>query len=494
MEQGLSAIALKGFAYLGSQAAATKLSSALLQFVLSWLLRPEDFGAVGLAYSVSALVSLLRQFGVREFLVRRRRGDLWLEQTLWFSLGLGTLGGVLLAAAAPVAAALYEEPRIAGLLLVIAPVQPVSALNAVLLADLQRRMNFRALSGIGLFSSVAGALLSIAFALTGFEAYSFVLPSLIVETLIAIFLVLAVRPRVRWHLKCRTWRFFAGTSLKVVATGLCFTLVSQGDYMLLGYFHATEVVGIYFFAFGFSTQTSKLLWGTVANILFPTFSSIRQDKARLGRAFRRTLAAVSMIAVPLGMLQIVLAGPLVRLFFADKWLAAIPLIQVLSFAMAWHAVAEPAVPLLQSLGLFGKLLRNAVVWTAAFLTAVGFAAKYGDALTVASAVAAFYVLASPFYLWNAGMDIGLGVKDVATFYIPSALSGGVAVMAASLTGAAAGLPEWAEIVLTGGVFAATYLAMIYLCLPGSFRETVGGLVRQSWPGFKPKLGMERLEK
>jgi PST family polysaccharide transporter len=494
MEQGLSAKALRGFAYLGSQAAVTKLSSVLSQFVLSWLLRPEDFGLIGLAYSVSALVSLLRQFGIREFLVRRKRGDLWLEQILWFSFSLGTIGGLLLAAMAPFVSSLYGEPGIAGLLLIMALVQPISALNAVLLADLQRHMNFRALSGFGVFSSVAGAILAIGFALAGFEAYAFVLPTLLTEAIVLILLGLKIRPRIRWRPRLKTWRFFARTSLAVVATGFCFTLVSQGDYMLLGYFHSTAMVGIYFFAFSFSTQTSKLLWGTVASILFPAFSAIRQDKARLGQAFRRTLAAVSMIAVPLGMLQIVLAGPLVRLLFAEKWLGAIPLIQVLSFAMAWHAVAEPAVPLLQSLGRFGKLLRNAVIWTITFLAVVGFAAKYGDASTVAFAVAAFYLLASPLYLWNAGIEIGLGAKDIGLFYVPSVFSCSVAVMAAGLTGAMADVPDWAEIFLTGSVFSAIYLIMINLCLPGMFWDTVGGFAGRFGVAFKPKLGVERIGK
>jgi O-antigen/teichoic acid export membrane protein len=483
-EQGLSARVLKGFAYLGSQAVVAKLSGVVLQFVLSWLLRPEDFGAIGLTYTVGAFATLLRQFGIREFLVRRKRADLWLEQILWFSLSLGTLGGLLLAAAAPIASALYREPRIVGLLLTVAAVQPISALNTVLTADVQRRMEFRTLAGLGMFSSLAGALLAIGFAVAGFEAYSFVLPGLVTETAALLFLLGRVRPGLRRGPDYRKWRYFARASLTVVATSLCFTLVSQGDYMLLGYFHSTATVGVYFFAFGLSTQTSKLLWGAVANILFPAFSTMRRDRERLGAAFRRTLAAVSMIAVPLGMVQIVLAEPLVRLFFAEKWRAAVPLIQVLSFAMAWHAVAEPAVPLLQSLGRFDKLLRNAVVWTVTFLAAVGLAARYGDALAVATAVAGFYLFASPLYLWSAGKDIGLRKKEIAGFYVPSAFCSGVAVLAADLAGAAADLPEWAEIFLVGGTFAAVYLISIKLCVPGFFRETTGSLAGRLGVAFR----------
>src|SRR6202044_1692868 len=155
-----------------------------------------------------------------------------------------------------------------------------------------------------------------------------------------------------WRPRPQFWRYFVPTGAYVFLTGVLMVLGSQGDYMLLGLFHSASEVGIYFFAFNFSVQINTFLWVGFANVLFPMMSSIQDDARRLAQAFRKTVGTISVLVVPLCVLQAALAGPLIRLLFSEKWVPAIPLIQLMNIGIGLHTIAEPCVPLLQAQGRF----------------------------------------------------------------------------------------------------------------------------------------------
>src|SRR5262249_48975745 len=97
-----------GFSLMLLQSLAGKAIAAVGQVILAWYLRPEEFGIVGLAYTVSVFVGLLQQSGLREILIRRSRTfDKWANIAFWMSLATGFGAALLMYFVAPLAATLY---------------------------------------------------------------------------------------------------------------------------------------------------------------------------------------------------------------------------------------------------------------------------------------------------------------------------------------------------------------------------------------------------
>src|SRR4026207_815271 len=104
----LSRKAISGAAFLTAQVITGKVATFIGQLILSWILQPEDFGLVGLTYSLAAFSGILQSVGLGGFLVRRRRFGLWVEPAIWLALCLAGCSVLIMMTAGPIGARLYN--------------------------------------------------------------------------------------------------------------------------------------------------------------------------------------------------------------------------------------------------------------------------------------------------------------------------------------------------------------------------------------------------
>src|SRR5262245_59221853 len=169
--------AARGFAWLGVQSIVEKIATGIGQVVLAWVLAPEAFKLVGLTYTITVFASLMQSAGLREVLQQRqKRLDVWSIPGLWLSLTMGVASSVIVLAAAPWAAAFYNQLQIRPLLMVSAITLSFNALGIVPEVILRSRMRFGTIAAAGSFVFIGQMALSILFAILGLGAMSIILP------------------------------------------------------------------------------------------------------------------------------------------------------------------------------------------------------------------------------------------------------------------------------------------------------------------------------
>ena len=132
----------RGILWVAAQAFATRGSTALQQLALGWLLQPDDFGLIGLTYTVTMFVNLVANPGIDTILVqRRRRFKLWATPACWMGVAASIVAMMLLVVLAPIATRIYEKP-LTGLITVLAIAIPFQSLQIVTRAQLQMQMRF----------------------------------------------------------------------------------------------------------------------------------------------------------------------------------------------------------------------------------------------------------------------------------------------------------------------------------------------------------------
>src|SRR5665213_1872176 len=245
----LRARAMSGIIWVGLQSIAARLTGIVGQVILArFLLSAADFGLIGLSLTFSTFGLLFQQSGIREVLVQRQRGfNRWSNAAFWMSLALGIFGGAATLACAPGAARIFKQPRLLGLLVVVAATLPVNALAVVPIAKLQKELQFKRLSAVMAGEAVALTLLTILFAYIGWGPYCVVAAQLAVAFLRLPFLWTLERITVSRSLDFHYWRFLFGDSVMVLASGFAIAMVTQGDYIALGIFRSASDVGIYLF-------------------------------------------------------------------------------------------------------------------------------------------------------------------------------------------------------------------------------------------------------
>ncbi len=497
----LGATTVGGFAIMLGQTMGTKAVNVVGQIALAWLLDPEHFGLIGLAYTMTAFASLVQQFGLREVLVHRRAEFARLSSAAaWVSVGTAVLGTLLLLILAPVAAAMYSEPRLVGIILVLALATPFWTISIVPETGLQIQFRFRLLAAIGFGTGATTMALTVALAALGFGAYSFVLPRVIVGVLRLAVLWWAARPHVRLRPEWEHWRSLIGGGTTVFVASVLLTLISQGDFMILGGLHSATATGIYYFAFGLSMQAVRVLSVNLSQVLLPVLSRLQHEPVRQREGFLRAARLLTILAAPVCFLQAGIAEPLFRLAIDPAYYGAIAPLAALSVGMFFRITWTSSRSLIQALGRFKAYAVQNAAYATLFLALVAVGAGLADEehapLAVGIAVMGALMLIGPADLLLAIRPIGGRARHVARVFAPPALMG------LASFGSGWGLAQligdnpvgWAlQMVVTGGVGLGMYTLLVrVLCRRDwdELRSHARGLLRGSLAAVGPQRRSE----
>ena len=135
------------------------------------------------------------------------------------------------------------------------------------------------------------------------------------------------RPSLVFSLSALREMFSFGS--RILASGLI-SAVFQNIYLLvIGKVYVAGETGYYSRAHLFQQAPVLIVSDIVSRVMFPIFSSIQDDKARLKRGVRKAISILAMISFPLMVGLAVIAKPLVIILLTVKWLPIVPYLQLL---------------------------------------------------------------------------------------------------------------------------------------------------------------------
>jgi O-antigen/teichoic acid export membrane protein len=426
----------RGIAWMVGQTLFSKFISTGGQIVMAWLLLPKEFGVVTLAYAVAAFGALIRDAGLQNILVQRQTHfRRWAGPVFWMSLILGLVATVLMAITAPIASRALNAPGLTGLVLVLAASTPFNALATVPAAKLQIDLRFRFQAILGFVIATATTALNILFAWMKFGPYAFILPYALTVVARTVILWMAAPVAVGWNLRVHRWKHLFRDSGIILATLVFGTLISQGDYLTLGFVKNPQVVGIFYFAFNLSMQTYVLLTVSVGGTFFPALAKLKNEPLRQMEGFLKAARTFALICFPLCFLQAALSDPGIRLVFKPEWYPAIPILQVLSVTMGIRSALILAQSLAASQGAWGTQFLANVISSVAFMVIVGVCAVLGGSQAgsvVAFGEMCFFALSDGTFFYVMLRRNGRSLKDllhvVAVPAICSMLAVGLALL------------------------------------------------------------------
>jgi O-antigen/teichoic acid export membrane protein len=458
------------------------------QVALGLLLSKEDFGVYGIAMGISAFAMVIRDAGVRLYLVQLTPDRVaWevpraLRLTHAWSLAIGL---TLALASFPLSAA-FRVPRMAPVILVLAATLPLSAYPSVALALVQVQMRFRALAAISLVAALLRYGSMVTFAALGFGALSLALPAVAVgffELLAARFVSrvpISALFRSREGRSLRDW--FAITKW-TMAGSLVMQLGLQADYVALGLVAATATVGVYYFGYQVAVQLSTLTSGVIPKVLIPALAQTRGDPPRAESVFQRATAAAIAALGPLAAWLAVAAGDIEAFLWHGRWSQAVIPIRIIASTIPFQITLAMSDWLLQAWGSFTlwtllTLSRGAGLFIVAFVAGVFFPT---NASMIALCTGAYLLTASittvAISVRATGFSLTRLARAVATPLLgagASALGAAVVVLSRAI---AAPLPSLA----VSGLTSATITGAFYLLFWREGLRSIRALVTRRLP-------------
>lgn len=369
-------------------AGSLRLIGLVSVFVLARLLSPSDFGIIALATATMALVDIFSALGLRQALLRIQRPERAHLDTAWtIQLILMTTLAAALAALAPAAAAFFEEPALAWVIVVLSLRFVCYGVANIGIVDFDRHLQFGRDLQMRVSVRVAALLGTVAAAVL-LRSYWALAIGLVLQSALHAAASYAFHPyRPRLSLARRSellnvslWMFLAYAAQVVQ---------NQAERLAVGRFAAIHSVGLYsvskdlssIFTLEIATALNRVTFVTTARRARPLHEEPDRAVAMLG--------AYAMIAAPLGLGLAAIAEDAILVLFGAPWGPAAPVLQLIAPASACYAVYKLIASSLQASGL----ARRAAVLScsgAAVTAAAAFAAGVadGDGTSIAAAVLA----------------------------------------------------------------------------------------------------------
>lgn len=297
--------------------------------VLARLLVPDDFGLVALATAIAAVIEVFGEFGFDLALIRDQQATRDHYNTAW-TLNIvrgGVFAGVLLAVAEPIAWS-FSEPRLGPVIMFLAIRPLIEGFYNIGIVDFRKHMMMHREFLFFVISKVASLLFVIPLAYL-WRSYWALVAGIVSEQAVRLllsYLLHQFRPR----LCLREWRELFAFSKWVLSSEIVVAIGNRMDTFVVGKWGTPHDVGIYNVSYEVSNlPTTELVW-PIARAVFPAYAKIASDTNAIAKAYLKSLAVILGIASPLACGIAVTADLLVPIMFGEKWLAAIPIIQILT--------------------------------------------------------------------------------------------------------------------------------------------------------------------
>ena len=331
--KSLGRAASRGFSWMSLSLAVGKVCIFLAQIVLGWILTHEEFGLFAIAATVIALIKIFQDGGVPLVLVQRGEAEFDRLQgaMFWLTMSISTAAGIVLALTSPWIAEIYGDRRLMPMLWVLAATLPLGAPGNMLRARLQLDLRFRAIATISTVQFAVRSLGMIVLALRGFGAMSFVLPLIAVAIVSDVMTYWYTRSK-PWHYPVlfQEWPALLRDSNWVVLATMFKGLARSGDSLVLGLLLPQALLGIYYFGYQLTIQSTILVALNLRHVLFPVMTKLAGQPARQTSAIVRSIRMLMLTVAPISILLAVTIRPLEEFIWHHKWADSVPLMQILA--------------------------------------------------------------------------------------------------------------------------------------------------------------------
>ncbi len=326
---GIGRSMAKGSAWMIAARLAVRGIGLISMMVLARLLLPEDFGLVALATLLVALLEVMSEFSFDVVLIQNREATRSHYDTAWtLSIMRGAVIAVLLLALAGPSAVFFEEPRIESIVSCLALIAVIGGFENIGIVDFRKNLQFNKDMAFMVGAKLGSFVVTLLFAILWRDYWALV-AGIIAGTILRVVLSYAMQ-EYRPRLSLAEWRSIMGVSKWLLVNNLLRFAFLRSDRLVVGKLVGAQALGLYSIAFEISNLATSEILAPVRRALFPGYAKLAAEPAALRENYIATLSLIMAMAAPVAVGILLVADPLVRTLLGDKWVDAIPLIQVLS--------------------------------------------------------------------------------------------------------------------------------------------------------------------
>ncbi len=319
--------------------------------ILARLLSPDDFGMMGVALLTLTTFETFTRPGFQKALIQKKDNVEHYLDSAWTMLVLrGIVLAVVIYFAAPIAAAFFDAPEATIVIRSMSLAIVFFSFTNIGVIFFQKELQFHKQVFYQITGVIADFTVAVVLAVVLRNLWALVFGVIAghFTRMVISFVIHPYRPRFDLDLKRAGELFQFGKW--VLGSSILIFLITQGDSIIVGKIAGIAALGFYQVAYRISNVTATEISHVISQVTFPAYSKLQDETQRLCVGYLKVLKVVAFICVPLATFIIMLGHDFTLIFMKEKWLPMVPVLQILSMAGLFRALAATVGPVFYAIG------------------------------------------------------------------------------------------------------------------------------------------------
>ncbi len=380
--------------------AIERISIQAIQFVLgiilARILTPKEYGIIGILLVFIVVSQVFIDSGFTKALIQKQdRTENDISTVFFFNIIISIVCYIIIWILAPFVAQFYEIESLSILLRVLALSLISNALFTVPATLYTIELDFKTLTKINLIATLLSGGVAIYLAYSGYGVWSLVFQTIIKSFSTLIFMWFFLRWKPKWLFSKSSIKSLFSFGSKLLASSLLNVIVNNFYSLFIAKFISAKDLGYY----TRGTQFSDVIFSTVNaifdRVLLPGLSSVQNQHDILIKHTRTIIRATALFVIPLFLFIAVMSKPIVVYLLTDKWILAVPILQIFCVARLITIISGINVNLLYTIGRTDLALRQQylkiIVRVVFFIVALNYGIVFIALAELASTAVHFFI-------------------------------------------------------------------------------------------------------
>lgn len=329
---------LNGLSWMGALRVFTRSLALIKIAILARILLPAQFGIYGIATLVLGFLEMLTETGINIFLIQQKdlSGDeasgidKYVDSAWVVSIIRGFLIGILIFILASFIADYFKNPNAVEILYLVGIVPIIRGFINPSCVKYQKNLEFNKQFKYDSVIFFVDFIFAVILGIITKSENSLIYAMIISTSLELVLSFIYFRPTPKFKFDKEKTLEVINRGKWITGAGIANYLFQNIDDIVVGRVLGTASLGIYQQAYKISTLPVSEVGEVFNKVTFPVYVNLKGDKERLKKAFLKTLAIISLFVIPFGVLVFKFPIQIVSFVLGDKWLSAVPVLQLLA--------------------------------------------------------------------------------------------------------------------------------------------------------------------
>ena len=329
----------------------SQLVQTVVSIILARILMPEDYGIISLVTIFITICNVFISSGFGNALIQKKDADeVDFSSVFYASLAISVVLYIILFFGSPLIASFYENEQITLILRVMGLRLPIAAVYSVQQAYTSRKMQYRKFFIATLIGTIVSGAVGICMAYGGMGVWALVAQNMVNVgvNMIVLFFVVEWKPKLLFSFQ--KLKGLLSYGWKLLVSGLLETGYNELRSLIIGKKYSTTDLAFYDQGKKYPSLIADNINSSMNSVLLSAMSKRQDDREKVKSATRRSIRLSAYLLMPCMIGLACVAEQFVRVLLTDKWLPAVPFIQIMCIVYMFYPIHTANLTAIQAVG------------------------------------------------------------------------------------------------------------------------------------------------